>query len=156
MRRGCGPAKSWSQSATPSASAAALEPDVRLVAAQSTADFEPALTAEQPAGGPGLVILGPVPGDERLPVVLAGRAWAYLPRHASGDQLAAAIRSVGTGMVVIDPAVGSHLFARASPADDALDDEPAQELTGREREVLQLVALGLPNKVIASRLRISE
>jgi len=134
----------------------ALRPDVVLVDAQSTADLDLAMSADAANGGPGLVILGPVPGDERLPVALAGRAWAYIPRHANGEQLAAAIRAVGKGMVVVDPVLGGHLFARAARSEDALDDEAGQELTGREREVLQLVALGLPNKMIAARLGISE
>src|SRR5207249_1986401 len=35
-----------------------------------------------PGGAPGLVLLGPVVGDERLAPSLAGLPWAYLPREA--------------------------------------------------------------------------
>jgi two-component system nitrate/nitrite response regulator NarL len=41
------------------------------------------------------------------------------------------------------------LFPPPAPA-------PTEELTAREREVLQLLAEGLPNKAIAARLTISE
>ena len=106
--------------------------------------------------GPGLVILGPVPDDERLAVELAGRAWGYVPREAGGEQLIAAVRAVANGLMAIDPALGGHLLAPARLSADARPTENGEELTQREREVLQLVALGLANKTIASRLGISE
>src|SRR5919197_1265053 len=40
-----------------------------------------------PGDEPGLVLLGPVAGDEHLPALFAGRPWAYLPREAGADQL---------------------------------------------------------------------
>jgi DNA-binding NarL/FixJ family response regulator len=107
-------------------------------------------------GGPGVVLLGPAAGDERLPAELAGRAWAYLPRDASGDQLVAAVRAVGQGLVAIDPQVGGHLLARDEGARTTPEAGGGDELTPREREVLDLVAQGLANKMIARRLGISE
>jgi two-component system, NarL family, nitrate/nitrite response regulator NarL len=56
------------------------------------------------------------------------------------------------GLIVLDPTVagatGIHAHARTSPA--------GESLTAREREVLELVAAGLPNKAIARELGISE
>src|SRR5437867_6520626 len=43
----------------------------------------------EPGGAPGLVLLGPVAGDERLASSLAGQPWAYLPREAGAEQLLA-------------------------------------------------------------------
>lgn len=130
-------------------------PDV--VVLDADADFDPADVAasDRAVGGLGLVILGPVAGDERLVRELSGRAWGYVPRFASGDALIAAVRAVANGLLAIDPGLGSHLLAAgiaagAPPAGDV------EELTAREREVLELVALGLANKGIASRLNISE
>ncbi|MBA2450212.1 MAG: response regulator transcription factor [Chloroflexi bacterium] len=129
--------------------------DVAVVDAESSLDpgdwgtFGPGVT------GPGLVILGPIAGDERLSAELAGRAWGYVPRFADGDALVAAVRAVANGLLAIDPTLGSHLLARAGVATAAASVD-AEELTGREHEVLQLVAQGLANKTIAARLQISE
>ena len=137
---------------------AAPAPDVVVVDAQIGHDLGELVAVDRLGGRSGLVILGPVPGDERLPTELAGRAWGYVPREAGGDQLVAAVRSVASGLLAIDPVLGDHLFVRGQGERPATppDGPDAEELTGREREVLQLVAHGLANKTIASRLGISE
>lgn len=120
---------------------------------------EPDIAWAGPGEPPGLVVLGPAPGADRLLAALADRAWSYVPRDASGEQLAAAVRAAAAGLVSIDVALGGQLLARLRVAPDiagaAAGDGP-QELTPREREVLNLVAVGLPNKLIARRLSISE
>ncbi|MCL6647275.1 MAG: response regulator transcription factor [Chloroflexi bacterium] len=98
-----------------------------------------------------IIVLGPLGDEARLVSALAGRAWGYLPRDAEGAQLAAAVRAVASGMVVIEHTLAGRLVAPL-PASELGGDE----LTPREREVLQLIALGLPNKTIAQRLGISE
>ncbi|HEX2516528.1 MAG TPA: response regulator transcription factor, partial [Chloroflexota bacterium] len=111
---------------------------------------------------PALVVLGPVAGDERLAGELAGRGWAYLSREAGGEQLIAAIRAAGSGLVTLDPALAAGLLVRPLPSgpgglaapEGAMGAEA--ELTLREGEVLGLVAEGLANKAIARRLGISE
>jgi two-component system, NarL family, nitrate/nitrite response regulator NarL len=85
----------------------------------------------------------------------AGRPWAALLKDAGADELAAAVRAVSRGLVVLDPAVAARLTE--SGAAFAREGDPLDEpLTEREAEVLHLVALGLPNKTIAQRLGISE
>jgi DNA-binding NarL/FixJ family response regulator len=86
----------------------------------------------------------------------AGEAWgagvqAILRRDADGETLAAALRAVLQGLVVMDSGLAASVTARDrafAPSDI--------ELTAREREVLQLLAEGLPNKTIAQRLAVSE
>jgi DNA-binding NarL/FixJ family response regulator len=61
-----------------------------------------------------------------------------------------ALSRINDGETVVDPTIVSRLMGRRRRAD------PLQRLTGREREVLGLVAEGLSNKAIAARLSITE
>ncbi len=66
------------------------------------------------------------------------------------EALAAALHAIHHGLAVISP----DLLADLLPETEAAP--PPEALTPREREVLQLLAEGLPNKAIALRLGISE
>lgn len=86
-------------------------------------------------------------------LVSAGEAGrGLLPREVSGKRLAAAVRTVAEGLVALDPRLIDLTLHPAGPVPSA----SVEELTPRELEVLQLLAEGLPNKVIARRLEISE
>jgi DNA-binding NarL/FixJ family response regulator len=61
-----------------------------------------------------------------------------------------ALRRLADGETVIDPTIVSRLVGRARRED------PLAQLSPREREVLALVAEGLSNKAIASRLYVTE
>ena len=77
----------------------------------------------------------------------------YLLKERVSDlaELAASVQRVGAGGSVLDPAVVSQLVSRRRQ-----DDDPVTKLTGREREVLALMAEGRSNKAIAERLFVSE
>lgn len=77
---------------------------------------------------------------------------AILLRSSPLPRLVAAVCAAAEGLIVVDEPLLA-LFARLSP----LDEQPLEEpLTGREREVLQLMAQGMANKTIARSLAISE
>ena len=98
---------------------------------------------------PPMLLLSPV--DTPAAAGSAG-ARGLLPRDIDAASLVAALRAIVRGLIVLDPAFarGRSLLA-GEPSAAALE-----ELTPREIEVLQLVAAGLPNKLIAQRLGISE
>jgi DNA-binding NarL/FixJ family response regulator len=80
------------------------------------------------------------------------KAVGYLLKdHLSDlDELVDAVRRVGSGGCVIDAEVVTGLLERGRPADELGD------LTGREREVLELMAQGRSNHAIANLLLLSE
>jgi DNA-binding NarL/FixJ family response regulator/class 3 adenylate cyclase len=79
-----------------------------------------------------------------------GVGYLLKDRVADVDEFAAAVRRVGEGGSALDPAIVSQLVGR-SRRDDPIDD-----LTPREREVLELMAAGKSNKAIAESMVVTE
>ncbi len=80
---------------------------------------------------------------------------AVLPREISTQQLQAALQAVAAGLIVVHPDEVDTLLP--TPTFSATEIAPLVEpLTKREREVLQMLATGLGNKEIATRLTISD
>jgi DNA-binding NarL/FixJ family response regulator len=75
---------------------------------------------------------------------------AVLPLRATADELAAAVRGVHAGLFVLHP----EALARSTARDPGVAS--GAPLTAREREVLELMADGASNRIIASRLAISR
>ncbi len=85
---------------------------------------------------------------------LRAGADGYVLKDIVPDELAAALRSVARGEVLVQPQLAGRLLSRfgKQPRGGA----PFETLTARELEVLRLLARGLRNKEIASRLVVSE
>jgi DNA-binding NarL/FixJ family response regulator len=105
------------------------------------------IKAEHP--GVAVVVLTSFSDRARILSALDAGAIGYLLKDVEPDELARAIQAAATGDAPLDPrAARALLVSRTTP--------PASVLSEREREVLLLVAEGLPNKLIARRLSISE
>jgi DNA-binding NarL/FixJ family response regulator len=80
----------------------------------------------------------------------------YLLKNSIADELPLAIRSASRGQVYLSPAISdSVLTSLMTPGEGPLPESPAELLTPREREVLQLIAEGHTNNAIAEILTIS-
>ena len=129
-----------------------LRPDVVLVDLDGER-IESALYGLRPARA-GVIVLDDDPRrvfvDE--PAV-RGLLRGVLPPDAGAGEILAAVEAVAAGLVALHPEALDAL-RRRGPVRARSD--PAQPLTARELEVLGMLAEGLGNKAIASRLAISS
>lgn len=83
-------------------------------------------------------------------------AKGYLLKDSLAEELPMAIRAAFQGKMYLSPAIsGSVLTNLMDPQAGDTPEDPAEALTPREREVLQLVAEGYTNKAIGEELTIS-
>ncbi len=83
-------------------------------------------------------------------------AWGIVPLDTTPLQLQSAVSATAQGLVVLPNKSARQLAGRAIFAEPELLPEMEEPLTPREREVLELVGQGLPNKLIARKLQVSE
>ncbi|MBK6954426.1 MAG: response regulator transcription factor [Actinomycetales bacterium] len=97
-----------------------------------------------------VVVLTSFVEHDRVTAALAAGAVGYLLEDSDPRDVLEAIRSAAAGHAPLDARVARALLPSSKPAD------PAAALSGREREVLLLVAQGMANKQVARQLGISE
>ncbi|GHE24953.1 DNA-binding response regulator [Streptomyces vinaceus] len=150
------------------------EPDFAVVAEAATAERAVELAASEPvdvvlmdlqfgtgmhgsaataaitaaAGAPRVLVLTTYDTDADILATVEAGASGYLLKDAPPEELAAAVRTAAAGQSALAPAVALRLMDRMRT--------PAQALTKRELEVLQLVADGLSNQQISKKLFLSQ
>lgn len=92
--------------------------------------------------------------EDVVALVRAG-ARGYVEKTIGADDLVAAIEHVRAGEPVFGPRLAGFVLAAFSGREEPVDDPEVDQLTPREREVLQLIARGYRYKQIALRLGIS-
>ena len=126
----------------------ALQPDVTVMDLQmpgvSGIDVMRAIRLKSPTAR--IVVLTTFSGDVSAQRALKAGASAYVLKERVRAELADIIRAVHRGMKHIEPAIALQIAHHASDL----------TLTSREVEVLQLVAAGNSNKLIANALAISD
>ena len=137
-----------------------LKPDVVLMDVRMPDLDGVAATRELLAAFPEVrvVILTTFEQDDYIFGALSAGASGFLLKRTAPEELIAAIHTIAAGDSLLSPSVTSRVIERMAgqPAPDAAQDERLDELTPREREVLELVAQGLSNGEIASTLVIEE
>jgi two-component system NarL family response regulator len=93
-----------------------------------------------------ILMLSTHSGEEEIYRAMQAGARGYVVKNIIREELLRAVREVHEGRQYVDPLVASHLAERRSH----------RSLSGREVEVLRMVAKGLGNKEIAHTLNIAE
>jgi DNA-binding NarL/FixJ family response regulator len=131
-----------------------LVPDVVLIDIRLPGDSGIDVAGQMTSSFPDtkVVILSAYDDAHYLHAALAAGVAGYLLKTMPRGELINAVRAAGLGTTVLDASMTSRLTQTPGPSAPGSD---GAMLTTRERQVIELVAEGLPNKTIASRLGIS-
>jgi two-component system, NarL family, response regulator YdfI len=135
-----------------------LQPDVLLLDLESPVDDPMSLAIELEARPliSAIVILTDNSENSWAIDALRSGVRAILPRDATAEEIVTAIQATATGLVVLHPDALHSLLSSIPSGEEPETDPSSHILTPREIVVLRMMAEGLGNKEIASRLGISD
>ena len=94
--------------------------------------------------------------DEALFASIMAGAAGYVLKQIRGSELVRAVRSVGQGHSLLDPAVTATVLDRLRKGKHLLRDEKLARLSAQEERILAMVAEGHTNREIGDRLKLAE
>jgi len=94
--------------------------------------------------------------DEALFASIMAGASGYVLKQVRGGELVRAIRSVGKGQSLLDPAVTKSVLDRLRKGKHLMKDEKLARLSPQEERILTLVAGGRTNREIGDELHLAE
>lgn len=127
--------------------------DIRMPDVDGLAATEQIMTQADP---PRIVILTTFGLDEYVATAIAAGASGFLLKDATAGQLVEAIRSVAAGEAVLAPSLVRSVFEQARSRPKPAPVSGIDDLTAREREVLEHLADGRSNAEIGEALFLSE
>jgi len=135
-----------------------LRPDVLLVDIRMPVldGVEATRRVRESAPETAVLVLTMYDDDATVLTAMQAGARGYLLKGAEQEEIVGAIRAVAAGQAIFGPGIASRLLGYfAAPPEPKPDDEPFPELTGREREILTLLADGRRTAQIAAELYLS-
>ena len=104
------------------------------------------------------ILIGMDADEEQFIAAVRAGIMGYLLKDASTSDVIAAVRTVSRGEAVCPPRLCSALFrfVALAPRESSGQHSTRPDLTLRQQQLISLVAQGLTNKEIASRLNLSE
>jgi DNA-binding NarL/FixJ family response regulator len=128
--------------------------DVRMPPTHTDEGLRAAVEIRRELPGTGVLVLSQIVEEAYALELVAenaeGVGYLLKDRVADLDRFADAVRRVGEGGSALDPEVVAQLLGRRRR------DDPLEELTPREREVLELMAEGRSNHAIAEQMVVTE
>ncbi|GBC86067.1 Transcriptional regulatory protein DevR (DosR) [bacterium HR12] len=103
-----------------------------------------------------VVMLTSFADDEALFASIMAGASGYVLKQVKGGELVRAIRTVGRGESLLDPAVTTAVLERLRKGKHLLKDEKLARLSPQEERILALVADGKTNREIGEELNLAE
>jgi len=137
-----------------------LAPDVVLMdlAMPGVNGIEATRAIVQTHPGTAVLVLTMAGTDDSLVAALRAGARGYLLKEAGRQEISHALWSVAAGQAVFGTSVADRILSRLAepPRGKAGTSSAFPQLTGREIEILDLLARGLSNRAISTRLYLSD